>query len=109
MDEFTTEDPTTHAKTEGITVRLYNPTTKEWRLYWIGPRDGAIGIPVIGKFKDGRGEFYDQEEIQGRTIFVRYVWSNITANSAHFEQSFSQDGGKTWETNWITDQTRVSP
>ena len=109
LDEFTSEDPQTHTKTEGVTLRLYNPTTKEWRIYWISPRDSAIGIPVVGKFKNGRGEFYDQEEFQGRTIFVRYVWSNITANSAHFEQSFSEDGGKTWETNWVTDQTRVSP
>jgi hypothetical protein len=109
MDEFSTEDPQTHARTEGITVRLYNPTTKEWHIYWINPRDGVIGLPVVGKFKNGRGEFYDHEEFQGRTIFVRYVWSNITANAAHFEQSFSEDGGTTWETNWITDQTRVTP
>jgi hypothetical protein len=44
---------------------------------------------------------------EGRTILVRYVWSNITPTSAHFEQEFSTDGGKTWEVNWITDQTRV--
>jgi hypothetical protein len=107
MDEFVTEDPQTHAKTEGVTVRLFNAQTQEWRIYWISPRDGAIGLPVVGRFKEGRGEFYDQEEFQGRTIFVRYVWSNITANSAHFEQAFSVDGGKTWEVNWISDQVRV--
>jgi hypothetical protein len=42
-------------------------------------------------------------------ILVRYAWSDITPTSAHFEQSFSTDGGKTWETNWITDQTREKP
>jgi hypothetical protein len=62
----------------------------------------------VGEFKEGRGEFYDQEPCNGRMIFVRYLWSGITANSAHFEQSFSDDGGKTWEVNWITDQTRVN-
>ena len=51
---------------------------------------------------------YDQEPYNGRMIFVRFLWSGITSNSAHFEQSFSDDGGKTWEVNWITDQTRVS-
>jgi hypothetical protein len=61
----------------------------------------------VGEFKDGVGEFYDQEDYQGRMIFVRYRWSQITSNSAHFEQSFSTDGGKTWEVNWITDQVRV--
>jgi len=60
-----------------------------------------------GLLKDGYGEFYDQEVFEGRTILVRYVWSNITRTSAHFEQAFSDDGGKTWEVNWITDQQRV--
>jgi hypothetical protein len=61
----------------------------------------------VGGLKDERGEFYDQETRHGRAIFVRYIWSEITPTTAHFEQSFSPDGGKTWETNWITDQTRV--
>jgi len=61
----------------------------------------------VGECRNGRGEFYDQEAWEGRTIFVRYVWSEITKTSAHFEQAFSDDGGKSWEVNWITDQTRV--
>jgi hypothetical protein len=62
----------------------------------------------VGHFNaDGVGEFYDQELWNGRAIYVRFIWSRITANSAHFEQSFSEDGGRTWEVNWITDQTRV--
>jgi hypothetical protein len=65
--------------------------------------------PTVGRFTNGRGEFYDEEEYEGKKITVRYVWSDITANSAHFEQAFSTDGGKTWEVNWITDQTRVKP
>jgi len=65
------------------------------------------GPPNIGEFKNGRGEFYCQDTFNGRAILIRYVWSDITPNSAHFEQSFSDDGGKTWEVNWITDQTRV--
>jgi hypothetical protein len=64
---------------------------------------------MVGEFKDGRGEFYDQELWKGRAVYVRFIWSEITPNSAHFEQSFSDDGGKTWEVNWITDQTRVNP
>ena len=68
-----------------------------------------MGPPTIGEFKNGRGEFFDTEPSgpNGRSILVRFVWSDITPNSAHFEQSFSDDGGKTWEVNWITDQTRV--
>jgi hypothetical protein len=61
----------------------------------------------VGEFKDGRGEFYDQEQFEGRSILVRYVWSDIGPKSAHFEQSFSADGGKAWEVNWIAQMTRV--
>jgi hypothetical protein len=105
LEQFETDGSAGHI--EGLTLRLYHPDSHQWYLYWANSRDGAMGIPTVGEFKDGRGEFYDQEPINGRMIFVRYVWSNITRNSAHFEQSFSVDGGKTWEVNWITDQMRV--
>jgi hypothetical protein len=105
IEEFETDRPAGHIK--GLTFRLYNPQSHQWSLYWANSRDGSLGIPMIGQFKNARGEFYDQEAFNGRTIFVRYVWSDITSNSAQFEQSFSDDGGKTWEVNWITNQTRV--
>jgi hypothetical protein len=106
LEEFETNGPT--GRVQGLTLRLYNPESHQWSLYWANGKDGGLSQPTIGGFKNGRGEFYDQELYQGRAIFVRYVWSNITPNSAHFEQSFSTDGGTTWEVNWITDQTRVS-
>jgi len=106
FDEFETDGPSGHI--EGITVRLYNPQSHQWSLYWASGKNGAISLPAtVGEFKNGVGEFYDQEAFDGKMIFVRYVWSQITPNSAHFEQSFSDDGGKTWEVNWITGQTRV--
>jgi hypothetical protein len=106
LEEFETSGPS--GKVEGLTLRLYNPQAHQWRLYWANSKDGLLGPPTIGEFRDGRGEFYDQEDYNGRSILVRYIWSGITANSAHFEQSFSTDGGKTWEVNWITDQVRVA-
>jgi hypothetical protein len=107
FDEFAAESPTGHI--EGVTLRLYNPQTHQWSLYWANGKEGALsGPPQVGEFKNGRGEFFCQDTFNDRMILIRYVWSNITANSAHFEQSFSDDGGKTWEVNWITDQTRVS-
>jgi len=92
---------------EGMTVRLYSPTSRQWSLNWANQKNGRFDVPTVGEFKDGRGEFFDHEMFEGRMILVRYVWSNITPKSAHFEQSYSTDGGKTWEANWITDQTRV--
>jgi len=105
IEEFETDGTTGHI--EGLTLRLYNPESHQWNLNWANSRTGVLGQPTIGEFKNGRGEFFDQEAINGRTILVRFIWSEITPNSAHFEQSFSDDGGKTWEANWITDQTRV--
>jgi hypothetical protein len=110
MDEVEvySADRKTHIK--GLTLRLYNPESHQWSLYWANAAKGALSLPaVVGEFKNGRGEFYDQEDYNGRMILVRYAWSDITPTSAHFEQSFSTDGGKTWETNWITDQTREKP
>jgi hypothetical protein len=106
LEEFDVDSPT--GRIEGLTLRLYNPQTHQWSLYWANSKDGAMGgPPTIGEFKNGRGEFFCQDTLNGRAILIRYVWSDITSNSAHFEQSFSDDGGKTWEVNWITDQTRV--
>ena len=92
---------------EGLTLRTYNPQSHQWRLYWANSRSGIMDPPQVGEFKNGRGEFFAQDTINGKTILVRYAWTNMTTNSPHFEQSFSDDGGKTWEVNWITDQTRV--
>ena len=107
LEEFEVDSPSGHI--EGLTLRLYDPQTRQWNLYWGTNKSGSLGAPTIGEFKNGRGEFFDTEPSgpNGRSILVRFVWSDITPSSAHFEQSFSDDGGKTWEVNWITDQTRV--
>jgi hypothetical protein len=105
VEEFEVDAPEGHI--EGMTVRLYSPVSRQWSLYWANQKNGHFDVPTIGEFKNGRGEFYDQEMFEGRAILVRYIWSNITPKSAHFEQSFSTDGGKTWEVNWITQQTRI--
>jgi hypothetical protein len=108
IEEFETDSPA-GGHIEGLTLRLYDPQTHQWSLYWGTSKSGTLGTPTIGEFKNGHGEFFDTEPSgpDGRSILVRFVWSDITPNSAHFEQSFSDDGGKTWEVNWITDQTRV--
>jgi hypothetical protein len=88
---------------ELTSFRLYNPASHQWSLNVTSSRGGSFGVPTIGEFKDGRGEFYDQETFNDRAILVRFVISNISANACHFEQAFSADGGKTWEVNWIAD------
>ncbi len=105
LDTVELDGPTGHI--EGLTLRTYNPQSHQWSLYWANSKDGTVVPPQIGQFKAGRGEFYAQDTLNGRSIFVRFVWTGMTTSSPHFEQSFSEDGGKTWEVNWITDQTRV--
>lgn len=94
---------------EGLTLRLYNPKSHEWRLYWANSKDGVVVTPQIGRFKNGHGEFYAQDTLNDRSILVKFDWTGLASASPHFEQSFSDDGGKTWEVNWITDQTRQAP
>jgi hypothetical protein len=93
---------------EGLNLRLYNPETHQWSLIFAASNQGTLSQPTIGEFKNGRGEFFDQETVNGRATFVRFVISDITPDSCRFEQAFSEDGGKTWEVNWIATDTRVN-
>ena len=89
------------------TLRLYNQETRQWSIYLIDLDKGTLDLPpVVGQFTGNRGEFYSQDHFKGRAIFVRYVWLNISPNSSRMEQSFSADGGKTWEVNWICELSR---
>ncbi len=93
---------------EGLSLRLYNPESRQWSLNFANKRSGELVKPSIGEFKNGRGEFYAQETFNGRAILVRFVIFDIKPNSCKFEQSFSDDGGKTWEVNWIATDTRIN-
>ena len=92
---------------EALSLRLYNPEARQWSLNFSNVSGGTMAIPTVGEFKAGRGEFYAQETLGARSILVRFVISDFSRESARFEQSFSDDGGKTWETNWIAVDTRL--
>ena len=107
FEEFdvTSTDGKLHIKAQ--TLRLYNPTTRQWSIYLVDVDNGTLSLPpVVGGFTGKRGEFFDQEDFKGRAILVRYVWLDISPKSARMEQSFSPDGGKTWEVNWICELSR---
>jgi hypothetical protein len=97
----------TAGRIEGMSLRLYNPEAKQWSLNFSNVRSGTLSPPVIGEFKNGRGEFYGADTLNNRAILVRFVIFDIGPNSAKFEQAFSNDGGKTWEVNWIATDTRI--
>ena len=103
--ELVADSPAGHF--EGLNLRLYNPQSHQWSLNFANSKGGTLSPPTIGEFKNGRGEFFAQETLNGRAILVRFVMSDITPDSRRFEQAFSDDGGKTWEVNWIAIDTRV--
>ncbi|MGA7930158.1 MAG: hypothetical protein WCA20_29715 [Candidatus Sulfotelmatobacter sp.] len=105
LEEFEADSHSGHI--EGMTVRTYNTKSHQWSIYWANQSSGSFSLPAtVGQFKDGRGEFYDQEEYNGKNIFVRYTWFS-SPESPRWEQAFSADGGKTWETNWTWTLSRV--
>jgi hypothetical protein len=85
----------------GMTVFLYNPQSHQWSQTFAAATSGILESPIIGEFSNGHGELYGQDTYNGRSILVRGIWSDITPNTHKFEQAFSEDGGKTWEVNFI--------
>jgi hypothetical protein len=92
-----------------VSLRAFDPKTRQWAIWWVDGRDPHHdpGPPLVGGFSRGVGTFYADDTFKGQPIRVRYLWSDIAANSCRWRQAFSADGGKTWETNWIMDFTRV--
>jgi len=106
LEEIEADGPNGHW--EGTTLFLYNPNSHQWSQDFAGASDGVLEPPIIGSFKNGRGELYGQDTYNGRTILVRGVWSDITPNAHKFEQAFSDDGGKTWEVNFSANLERIN-
>jgi hypothetical protein len=107
FEQFEVDSPKEHLHIKAQTLRIYNPEAHQWSIYLVDLDKGTLELPpVVGEFTGNRGEFYNQQQWKGRAVLVRYVWLDISPKSARMEQSFSPDGGKTWETNWICELTR---
>ena len=107
FEEFDVTSTDKKLRIKAQTLRLYNPDSHQWSIYLVDVDKGTLGLPpVVGVFTGNRGEFFDQEEYKGHAILVRYMWLKISPKSARMEQSFSPDGGKTWEVNWICELSR---
>ena len=92
-----------------VALRSYDPKASLWSIWWLDGRTphGDLDPPVQGRFENGVGTFYGDTTINGKPMRVRFVWSQITATSARWEQAYSSDAGKTWETNWTMDFTKM--
>jgi hypothetical protein len=94
---------------QGFTLRLFEPQAKLWRIWWASTISrGQLEEPVVGRFEDGIGLFECDDVVDGVPLRVRYTWKVITADSLRWEQSFSFDGGGTWDTNWMMESTRIN-
>lgn len=88
--------------------RRRDPDDGQWRIWWHDGRSSSLDPPVQGRFQDGVGTFMARDTLNGQPIVVRFVWSDITTNTARWEQAFSADDGVTWEVNWVMDFERVT-
>jgi hypothetical protein len=107
LEEIEADGPNGHW--EGMTLFLYNPQARQWSQAFVNSKSGVLTAPLIGAFKDGRGELFATDTFNDRSVLVRAVWSDIKANSHHFEQSYSDDGGKTWAPAFVATLTREKP
>jgi hypothetical protein len=104
IDEYAADGPAGHV--QWLTLRLYDPRSKQWTLFSSNRSCGTLDKPILGEVCNGRGEFYDLETHEGRSVYVRYSWSQLTAAACRCEQAVSMDGGKTWDMRWVMDMTR---
>jgi hypothetical protein len=91
----------------GTSLSIFNPPTGQWSQYWVDSTNAVLQDPMVGKFTNGVGELFSEDEFEGRRVLARAIWSHITETSCRWEQALSDDEGKTWETNWIMEFERV--
>jgi hypothetical protein len=107
FEEFDVATPDHKLRIKAQTLRMYNPDSHQWSIYLVDLDKGTLDLPpVVGQFNGKRGEFYNQQIWEGRAVLVRYMWLDISPKSSRMEQSFSGDGGKNWEVNWICELSR---
>jgi len=109
MDTYsTTQFPGQEGKLfEGLTLRLFDPKTRLWSLYWVASNTGTIDPPQVGSFENGVGHFFAKDTFKGKPIIVVFRWDARNKERPLWGQAFSADNGKTWEWNSINVSERA--
>jgi hypothetical protein len=107
LEEIETDGPNGHW--EGLSLFLYNPTAHQWSQSFVNSKVGQLTNPLVGSFSNGRGELFAQDTINGRSILVRAVWSDINPDSHQYQEDYSADGGRTWALSFVAEKTREKP
>jgi hypothetical protein len=85
---------------EGMSIRLFNPKTKLWSIYWADSNEGKLDPPVVGSFENNVAHFFTKDSFNGKKILVVFRWDARDKDNPIWSQAFSEDNGKTWEWNW---------
>ena len=94
---------------EGFTLRLFEPKTGLWRIWWASSHGtGELDEPVVGRFEDSVGIFECDDILEGIHLRVRYEWTVIDDDTLRWEQTFSFDGRRSWDSNWVMESTRIA-
>ena len=93
---------------EGMTVRLFNPKTKLWSIYWADSNEGKLDLPVVGSFENNVGHFFTKDTFNGKGIVVMFRWDARDKDNPVWSQAFSDNNGKTWEWNWYMFMTKIN-
>lgn len=107
VDTFLIEKYWDGKRHEGMSVRVFNPETRLWSIYWADSRRGVLEPQVVGKWDGNQGVFIGDDTFEGKPIRCRFSWKRIDKDHVSWEQAFSADGEKTWETNWRMKHTRI--
>jgi hypothetical protein len=107
LEQIEADGPNGHW--QGLSLFLYDPASHQWSQTFVNSKTGTVDAGLIGSFKNGRGELFESDTVDGRAIRVRGVWSKITSTSHRYEESYSADGGKTWEVELTADKTKAAP
>jgi hypothetical protein len=105
LEEVEADGPKGHW--QGVGLYLFNPQTQQWNEYFANSKAGVMGTPFVGSFKDGQGELFSPDTFKDRAILVRARWMDIQPDSHTYEESFSDDGGKSWKRSFIAKKTRL--
>ena len=104
LEEIEADGPKGHW--EGMTLFLYNPKARQWSMNFANSSEGTLATPMVGSFENGRAELVAPDTLDGRSILVRAVWSDIAPTSHTYQESYSADGGRTWELVFTAKKTR---
>jgi hypothetical protein len=91
---------------EGLTVRLFDPHTRLWTIYWADSNEMKLDGGKVGSFDGDEGEFFGREVVGGRDVIVKFHWDKRNPDTPIYSRAFSADAGRTWEWNWYSNFSR---